>query len=171
MALPKRPADNLSAVQVNDCSQVVEPASKPQVGEVLSPDVVRVAGDKPVTTTYGFEQIGWSWFSTTACFDILLPSGRRRYAVSTHDPPGTVLANAQVRGDAAMAVVFVLGNDYSYLCCQLTVMSGTNTPLVLAAAVKAEEGAELGFKAFVRLCNQRYFFEREASAVSLPSKP
>lgn len=88
-----------------------------------------------------------------------------------HDPPDTVLANTELRGDTAVAVVFVLFLDGSDLPGQLLVMSGTDAPLVLSAAVKAEEGAELGFKANIRLRNQLYFFEREASAVSLPSKP
>lgn len=67
--------------------------------------------------------------------------------------------------------MFVLGNHCSDLCGQLTVMSGANAPLVLAAPVKAKENAELGLKANVCLRNQLYFFEREASAVSLPSNP
>lgn len=47
MALSKRPANNLSAAQVNDCSQVVKSALEPQICKVLGPNVVRVAGYKP----------------------------------------------------------------------------------------------------------------------------
>lgn len=88
-----------------------------------------------------------------------------------HDSPDAVLANTEFRGNTAVTVVFVLFLDSSNLLGQLLVMSGADAPLVLVAPVKAEENTELGFKADIRLCNQPYFFEREASAVSLPSKP
>lgn len=88
-----------------------------------------------------------------------------------HDPPDTVLADAQVCGNTAVAVVFVLGGYCSNLLGQHLIFSATQTPFVLVAAVKAEENAELGFKANIRLTHQLYFFEREASAVSLPSRP
>ena len=180
MSLSKRPADNLPGVEVNDRRQVVEPALEPQVGEALGPDMVWVQGNQASLLHGGsvcllqlmyFEQIGWSWFTATTGFDVLLPPGWWRYAAGFHDPADTVFADAQVSGNTAVAVVFVPGNDCSYLGGQFTVMSGTYVPLVLVTAVKAEEGTKLGFKASIRFPHQCYFFERVASAVSLPSKP
>jgi hypothetical protein len=118
-----------------------------------------------------FEQVWWSGFTAATGFDVLLPPGWWRYTVSTHDPTNTVFASAELRGGTAVAVVFVFDSYRSNLLGQLLILGGAYAPLVLVTAVKAEEGTKLGFKADIRLRHQPYFFEREASAVSLPSKP
>lgn len=155
MALSKRPADNLSAVQVNDCGQVVKPSSKPDVGEILGPDVVRIQSNETSLLDYGsirplqlavFEQIGRSWFGTVARLDVLLPPGWRRYVVGIHDSAHTVLTNTKLCGNTAVAVVSVFFLDGSDLFGQLLVTSGTDAPLVLVASVKAKESTELRFK-------------------------
>jgi hypothetical protein len=157
----------LSAVEIDDRGQIVKPALKPEVGEILGPDVMRVQCDEALF----LQQINWSWLVALVSLGIALPPYGRWYAASLHDPADAILTDAELHSYAAMSIVFVLGAYGPNLVGQLLVLDGAAAALVPVAAVQAEEGVELGAEADIRLTHQGYFFERDASAVSLPSKP